>query len=228
MLVSNNVPLQGKMLDCRKGFSEMHKVVLDATGRPDENLLVEITGGLHPARSETSPHDLFKTKASLSLQKGQLRTSIYFQPGFSASLEVRHLQLDELELASLRGMVQKNPASANPWNLHQVESNKSISAKEPVVGDIDQHSTLSTWQIGRYPYVPTHKNAKGFIRHNGTLPLSYVIGCPPFTFFIVDLGVYLAFDINDLGTITYLASTGDLGVCLTFLIGDIGESIRNG
>ncbi|XP_057851125.2 protein SUBSTANDARD STARCH GRAIN 4, chloroplastic isoform X2 [Cryptomeria japonica] len=86
---------------------------LDATGRPDENLLIEIIGGLHLAGSETSLYDLVKRKVSLSLQKGQLRTNIFFQPGHLASLELRHLQLDELELASLRGMVQKAEIQLN-------------------------------------------------------------------------------------------------------------------
>ncbi|KAH9324119.1 hypothetical protein KI387_004297 [Taxus chinensis] len=86
---------------------------LDATGRPDESLLIEIVGALHLSSSETSPYDLVKRKVSLSLQKGQLRTNIFFQPGHLASLEVRHLQLDELELASLRGMVQKAEIQLN-------------------------------------------------------------------------------------------------------------------
>lgn len=112
---------------------------MDATGRPDESLALEVAGSLQP-RDESFPNDKVM---SLSLQKGQLRANVCFRPLYSANLEVhpvslmyscfkqktssvlsnvkvfieigffnfsmqlRNLPLDELELASLRGMIQR-------------------------------------------------------------------------------------------------------------------------
>ncbi|MCH87895.1 embryo defective 2410 protein, partial [Trifolium medium] len=76
------------------------RIKLDASGRPDESLAVEFVGPLKPS----SEDGLQSGKLlSISLQKGQLRANVCFQPFHSANLEVRHFPLDELELASLRG-----------------------------------------------------------------------------------------------------------------------------
>ncbi|KAL5975173.1 hypothetical protein ACLOJK_031852 [Asimina triloba] len=77
---------------------------LEAMGRPDENLTVEVVGPLFPAVGENIEKT---TMLSFALQKGQLRANMSYQPQCSANLEVRHLPLDELELASLRGTVQR-------------------------------------------------------------------------------------------------------------------------
>ncbi|XP_077225871.1 protein TIC236, chloroplastic-like [Tasmannia lanceolata] len=82
---------------------------LDATGRPDENLTVEVIGPLRPTTGE----NLQKSTISVSLQKGQLRANVYYQPKCSANLEVRYLPLDELELASLRGTIHKAELQLN-------------------------------------------------------------------------------------------------------------------
>lgn len=112
---------------------------LDATGRPDESLAVEIVGPLQ----STSEENLAGKLLSFSLQKGHLKANGCYRPFHSATLEVlstffqlftllliicyhallscliliiqtlficnqvRHLPLDELELASLRGAISR-------------------------------------------------------------------------------------------------------------------------
>ncbi|KAJ4826152.1 hypothetical protein Tsubulata_022923 [Turnera subulata] len=83
---------------------------LDATGRPDESLTMEVVGPLQPSLEENNQNGKL---LSFSLQKGQLRTSLCFQPQHSATLEVRNLPLDDLELASLRGTVQRAEIQLN-------------------------------------------------------------------------------------------------------------------
>ncbi|XP_074570034.1 protein SUBSTANDARD STARCH GRAIN 4, chloroplastic isoform X1 [Curcuma longa] len=85
-------------------------VKLSAAGRPDENLLAEVIGPFWFSKEE-----MVKNRRSLyfSLQKGQIRANIFYQPQISANLEVRNLPLDELELASLRGTVQKAELQLN-------------------------------------------------------------------------------------------------------------------
>ncbi|KAJ4952863.1 hypothetical protein NE237_029695 [Protea cynaroides] len=85
-------------------------IKLEATGRPDESLGIEIVGPLRPSTEENLQNE---TLLSFSLQKGQLRTNVCYRPRHSASLEVRHLPLDELELASLRGMIQRAEIQLN-------------------------------------------------------------------------------------------------------------------
>lgn len=58
---------------------------LDATGRPDESLAVEFVGPLR-TKSEDNLQD---GKLSFSLQKGQLKANICYQPLHSANLEVK-------------------------------------------------------------------------------------------------------------------------------------------
>ncbi|KAF3780354.1 hypothetical protein EJ110_NYTH39403 [Nymphaea thermarum] len=83
---------------------------LDVSGRPDENLMVEIVGPF----LRTKHDDLSKrTMISTSLQKGQLRANVCYRPHYSADLEVRNLPLDELEVASLRGTIQKAELQLN-------------------------------------------------------------------------------------------------------------------
>ncbi|KAL3692761.1 hypothetical protein R1sor_006412 [Riccia sorocarpa] len=84
------------------------------TGRPDEHLHVLV---LKPSPSNSQAVDsyfeTFEEGASFSLLRGHLRTDLHFQPGQSARVEIRNLQLDELELASLRGAVQKAELALN-------------------------------------------------------------------------------------------------------------------
>lgn len=60
-------------------------VQLDATGRPDESLVMEFVGPLKPS-SETNLQ--CGQLLSFLLQKGQLKANICFQPFHSATLEV--------------------------------------------------------------------------------------------------------------------------------------------
>ncbi|KAF8400748.1 hypothetical protein HHK36_014048 [Tetracentron sinense] len=85
-------------------------IKLDATGRPDESLTVEVVGPLRPTTEENLHNG---TMVSFSLQKGQLRAHVCYQPQFSTNLEVRHLPLDELELGSLRGTIQRAEVQLN-------------------------------------------------------------------------------------------------------------------
>ncbi|KAH7574198.1 hypothetical protein JRO89_XS03G0264500 [Xanthoceras sorbifolium] len=85
-------------------------IKLDATGRPDESLAVEVVGPLQPSCEENSQNGKLM---SFSLQKGQLKANVCFRPLHSVNLEVRHLPLDELELASLRGTIQRAEIQLN-------------------------------------------------------------------------------------------------------------------
>ncbi|KAK9102138.1 hypothetical protein Sjap_019392 [Stephania japonica] len=85
-------------------------VKLDATGRPDESFAVELVGPLRPTAEENEQNGKM---LSFSLQKGQLRANLYYQPQCSANVEVRQLPLDELELASLRGTIQRAELQLN-------------------------------------------------------------------------------------------------------------------
>lgn len=60
-------------------------VQLDATGRPDESLVMEFVGPLKPNNEDNSQSGQL---LSFFLQKGQLKANICFQPFHSASLEV--------------------------------------------------------------------------------------------------------------------------------------------
>ncbi|PKI34472.1 hypothetical protein CRG98_045132 [Punica granatum] len=84
-------------------------IKLDTTGRPDESLAVEVVSPLQTGEENLPNGKLW----SFSLQKGQLRANVCFRPLQSANLEVRHLPLDELELASLRGMIQRAEIQLN-------------------------------------------------------------------------------------------------------------------
>ncbi|KAK3160530.1 hypothetical protein QOZ80_1BG0060740 [Eleusine coracana subsp. coracana] len=85
-------------------------VMLNATGRPDENFSIEVNEPLLFGKNETIQGGrLF----SVFLQKGQLRSNICYHPENLTSLEVRNLPLDELEFASLRGFVQKAELQLN-------------------------------------------------------------------------------------------------------------------
>ncbi|KAG9459336.1 hypothetical protein H6P81_003844 [Aristolochia fimbriata] len=89
-------------------FSE-DNMKLDATGRPDESLTLEIAGLLRPNVEE----HLHKRTVSVALQKGQLKFNVHYEPQHSTNLEVRYLPLDELELASLRGTIQRAELQLN-------------------------------------------------------------------------------------------------------------------
>ncbi|PSS17794.1 Fe(3+) ions import ATP-binding protein like [Actinidia chinensis var. chinensis] len=84
-------------------------IKLDATGRADESLAVEVVGPLQPSIGENLNGKIM----SVSLQKGHLRANVCYRPLHSANLEVRHLPLDELELASLRGTLQRAELQLN-------------------------------------------------------------------------------------------------------------------
>ncbi|KAL3650861.1 hypothetical protein CASFOL_007264 [Castilleja foliolosa] len=84
-------------------------IKLDATGRPDESLAVELVGPLQ----STSEEDLAGKVLSFSLQKGHLKATGCYRPLHSTNLEVRHLPLDELELASLRGAISRAELQLN-------------------------------------------------------------------------------------------------------------------
>ncbi|KAL6501939.1 hypothetical protein OROGR_027072 [Orobanche gracilis] len=84
-------------------------IKLDATGRPDESLAIELVGPLQ----STSEEDLAGKMLSFSLQKGHLKASACYRPLHSTNLEVRHLPLDELELASLRGAISRAELQLN-------------------------------------------------------------------------------------------------------------------
>ncbi|OQU86204.1 hypothetical protein SORBI_3003G043200 [Sorghum bicolor] len=85
-------------------------MMLNATGRPDENFSIEVNGPL----LFTSNEDIQDVRLlSVFLQKGQLRSNICYHPQNLTSLEVRNLTLDELEFASLRGFVQKAEVQLN-------------------------------------------------------------------------------------------------------------------
>uniref|UniRef100_A0A0E0BY57 Translocation and assembly module TamB C-terminal domain-containing protein n=1 Tax=Oryza meridionalis TaxID=40149 RepID=A0A0E0BY57_9ORYZ len=85
-------------------------VMLNATGRPDENFSIEVNGPLFFGTHEAIQDGRL---LSIFLQKGQLRSNICYHPENLTSLEVRNLPLDELEFASLRGFVQKAELQLN-------------------------------------------------------------------------------------------------------------------
>lgn len=58
---------------------------LDATGRPDESLTVEVVEPLQPSSEDNLQNGKL---LSFSLQKGQLRANVCFRPLHSANLEV--------------------------------------------------------------------------------------------------------------------------------------------
>ncbi|KAB8080215.1 hypothetical protein EE612_000606 [Oryza sativa] len=85
-------------------------VMLNATGRPDENFSIEVNVPLFFGTHEAIQDGRL---LSIFLQKGQLRSNICYHPENLTSLEVRNLPLDELEFASLRGFVQKAELQLN-------------------------------------------------------------------------------------------------------------------
>lgn len=85
-------------------------VMLNATGRPDEKISIEVNGPLFFGRNEVIQDG---SLLSVFLQKGQLKSNICYHPESSTNLEVRNLPLDDLELASLRGFVQKAEVQLN-------------------------------------------------------------------------------------------------------------------
>ncbi|KAI7745119.1 hypothetical protein M8C21_032015, partial [Ambrosia artemisiifolia] len=84
-------------------------IKLDATGRADESLALEVIGPL----KSFSEDNIIGTKLSFSLLKGQLRANAFYHPFQSINVEVRNIPLDELELASLRGVLQRAEVQIN-------------------------------------------------------------------------------------------------------------------
>lgn len=108
---------------------------LDTSGRIDEHLHVHVfdmkEDGTISADGQVSPSligESSKKGLSFSLERGHLRTNLQYRPGHSAKLEVRNLQLDELELASLRGAVHKADMSLN---LLRRRGQGSLDVKQP-------------------------------------------------------------------------------------------------
>lgn len=58
---------------------------MDATGRPDESLALELVGPLQPSSEDNSQNEKL---LSFSLQKGQLKANVCFRPLQSITLEV--------------------------------------------------------------------------------------------------------------------------------------------
>ncbi|XP_062194622.1 protein SUBSTANDARD STARCH GRAIN 4, chloroplastic-like isoform X1 [Phragmites australis] len=85
-------------------------MMLNATGRPDEKISIEVNG---PLFFSTNKAIQDVRLLSVFLQKGQLRSNICYHPESLTSLEVRNLPLDELEFASLRGFIQKAELQLN-------------------------------------------------------------------------------------------------------------------
>ncbi|VAH58089.1 unnamed protein product [Triticum turgidum subsp. durum] len=94
------------------GFLSLSRdsVMLNATGRPDEKISIEVNGPLFFGTNEAIQDERL---LSIFLQKGQLKSNICYHPESLTNLEVRNLPLDELELASLRGFVQKAEVQLN-------------------------------------------------------------------------------------------------------------------
>ncbi|KAK7351417.1 hypothetical protein VNO77_10862 [Canavalia gladiata] len=88
-------------------------IKLDASGRPDESLVVNFVG---PLQLSGGGGLRSGQQLSISLQKGQSRANVDLQPCHSASLEVRYFPLDELEIASLRGTIQRAEIQLNLQN----------------------------------------------------------------------------------------------------------------
>lgn len=99
-------------------------IKLDATGRPDESLALEVVGPLQPSEENLQNGKM----CSFSLQKGQLRANACFRPLHTANLELRHLPLDELELASLRGVIQRAEIQLN---LQKRRGHGALSVLQP-------------------------------------------------------------------------------------------------
>jgi hypothetical protein len=85
-------------------------------------------GGQGSSSSSAILNKGFNKEASFSLQRGQLLTDVHYQPGHSAKLEIRNLQLDELELGSLRGAIPKADLTLN---LLKRRGQGSLSVKQP-------------------------------------------------------------------------------------------------
>ncbi|KAL5190103.1 hypothetical protein HKD37_04G009631 [Glycine soja] len=100
-------------------------IKLNASGRPDESLVMDFVGPLQlSGESGLKSGQLM----SISLHKGQLRANVDFQPCHSASLEVWHFPLDELELASLKGTIQRAEIQLN---LQKRRGHGIISVLQP-------------------------------------------------------------------------------------------------
>ncbi|EHA8590861.1 hypothetical protein COCNU_scaffold026073G000010 [Cocos nucifera] len=110
---------------------------LNATGRPDENLSVEVIGPLWFSTKEIMQN---KRRLSVSLQKGQLRANICYQPQNSTNLEVRNLPLDELELASLRGTIQR--ITIEKTILKQASSRYELQGEYVLPGTRDRYPAI--------------------------------------------------------------------------------------
>ncbi|XP_012571674.1 protein TIC236, chloroplastic-like isoform X2 [Cicer arietinum] len=105
-------------------------IKLDASGRPDESLAVKFVRSLQPSDEGGLKSGQL---LSISLEKGQLKANVSIQQCHSASLEIRHFPLDELELASLRGTIQRAEIQVN---LQKRRGHGIISVLQPKLSGI--------------------------------------------------------------------------------------------
>ncbi|KAJ7565427.1 hypothetical protein O6H91_02G060300 [Diphasiastrum complanatum] len=106
---------------------------LHTSGRPDEHFHIQFFRGRQQVVTNVSIMDSSLNQAmidglSVSLQRGQLRINILYHPQYFAKLEVRNLLLDELEIASLRGAMQKVEVKLN---LKKRRGHGNLSVRRP-------------------------------------------------------------------------------------------------
>ncbi|RWR73231.1 Protein of unknown function DUF490 [Cinnamomum micranthum f. kanehirae] len=92
-------------------------IKLDASGRPDENLTIEVVGPLWP----TVGDNLQKRTISAALQKGQLRASISYRPQYSANLEE-----DLYELTATKALMIKTTTIVKQNETDEIGENGLI------------------------------------------------------------------------------------------------------
>ncbi|CAJ1973770.1 unnamed protein product [Sphenostylis stenocarpa] len=111
--------------DSLVGEASISGLKLNAYGGSDESLVVDFVGPLQLSGKSglKSGQLLF-----ISLHKGKLMANVDFRPCHSASLEVWHFPLDELELASLRGTIQRAEIQLN---LQKRRGHGMISVHRP-------------------------------------------------------------------------------------------------
>ncbi|KAL4297144.1 hypothetical protein GQ457_12G028170 [Hibiscus cannabinus] len=144
-----------------------YRIRLDAIGRPDESLVVEVVP-YSGSEENLQNGKLF----SLSLQKGKLKANICLRPLHSAILEIRHLPLDELELASLRGTIQRvvmmpPPAQSEGLSMNKPRREKPWCDHCPKTG----HVKDNCWKLHGKPASWRSSN-RGKSQHDGAAYLA--------------------------------------------------------
>eukprot|EP00897_Mesotaenium_endlicherianum_P001207 jgi/Mesen1/1113/ME000123S00282 len=118
---------------------------LHTTGRSaDEHLHVEVSSGSTAAARRPGGGGLaaldpasFSGGLNLALQRGQMKAHVQYQPGMHVKLEVKNLQLDELEVASLRGRVDHVDVALN---LHKRRGAGSLAVRKPRFSGLQSES----------------------------------------------------------------------------------------